>query len=269
MQTSIEEFATWIEAEEGARFEFKEAKTNYHFNDLVKYCAAIANEGGGKVIFGVTDKRPRRVGGSHAFDSVEATKQGLIERLRLRFEVEELAHPDGRVFIVHVPPRPLGVPVQFQGAYWMRSGDALAPMLPDMLRRILDETGPDFSAEICKGATLADLDAGAIEDFRQRWIRQSGNSYLAGLSPEQLLADTELTVEGKPTYAGLILLGTHQALGRYLAQAELIFEYRSKEESLAAQQRVEFRQGFFAFYDQLWQIINIIFVNCLFLQLFQ
>lgn len=256
MQTSTEEFAHWLEEEESNRFEFKEAKTNYHFDELVKYCAAIANEGGGKVIFGVTDKRPRRVVGSHAFESVERTKQGLIERLHLRFEVEELAHPDGRVVIVHVPPRPLGVPVQYQGAYWMRSGDALAPMLPDMLRRIFDETGPDFSVEICAGATLADLDTVAIEDFRQRWTRQSGNQNLGGLSPEQLLADAELLVEGKLTYAALILLGTHQALGRNLAQAEVIFEYRSNEAALPAQQRVEFRKGFFAYYDELWRIIN-------------
>ena len=115
MQTSTEEFARWLAEEEGSRFEFKEAKTTYHFGELVKYCAAIANEGGGKVILGVTDKRPRRVVGSDAFASVERTKQGLIERLRLRFEVEEFAHPDGRVVIVHVPPRPIGMP------FWLAS----------------------------------------------------------------------------------------------------------------------------------------------------
>lgn len=254
--TSAEEFDRWLAAEEGSHFEFKEAKARYDFELLVKYCAAIANEDGGKFILGVTDRRPRKVVGSMAFDSIERTKQGLIERLRLRLEVEEFCHPDGRVLIVHVPGRPVGMPIQYKGAYWMRSGDALAPMLPDMLRRIFDETGPDFSAEICAQSTLADLDAVAIEDFRQRWARQSGNQNLAGLSPEQLLADAELLVEGNPTYAALILLGTRQALGRNVAQAEVIFEYRSSETALPVQQRVEFRQGFFSYYDELWRVIN-------------
>jgi ATP-dependent DNA helicase RecG len=256
MKTSAEAFTRWLDAEEGGRLEFKQARANFHFDTLVKYCAAIANEGGGEIILGVTDKRPRRVVGSQAFESVERTKQGLIERLRLRFDVEEYAHPEGRVLIVHVPARPLGVPVSYEGAYWMRSGDSLAPMSADMLRRIFEETGPDFSAEICGDATVADLDATAIEDFRARWLRHSGSSALAGLAPEQLLADAELLVGGKLTYAALILFGTRHALGRYLAQAEVIFEYRSSEASLPAQQRVEYRQGFFAYYDELWRLIN-------------
>src|SRR3990172_12164179 len=109
MATGPEDFESWLSAEEGARFEFKEAKTSFHFDRLVQYAAAIANEGGGKIILGVTDSRPRRVVGTKAFDSVERTKQGLIDRLRLRFEVEEYFHPDGRVFIAHIPGRPLGM----------------------------------------------------------------------------------------------------------------------------------------------------------------
>ncbi|MBF0565894.1 MAG: hypothetical protein HQK89_11680 [Nitrospirae bacterium] len=36
----------------------------------------------------------------------------------------------------------------------MRAGESLVPMLPDMLKRIFDEAGPDFTAEICRGASL-------------------------------------------------------------------------------------------------------------------
>ena len=56
MQTGTEEFVRWLEEEEGSRFEFKEAKTAYHFGELGKYCAAIANEGAGKMILGVTER---------------------------------------------------------------------------------------------------------------------------------------------------------------------------------------------------------------------
>ncbi|OGA65446.1 MAG: transcriptional regulator [Betaproteobacteria bacterium RIFCSPLOWO2_12_FULL_65_14] len=256
MATGLDEFEAWLSAEEGARFEFKEAKTNFHFDRLVQYAAAIANEGGGKIVLGVTDPRPRKVVGTKAFVSVERTKQGLIDRLRLRFEVEEMSHPHGRVVIVHVPARPLGMPVHDNGTYWMRSGDSLVPMAPDMLKGIFEETGPDFSSEVCAGATPADFESRAIEDFRQRWMRHSGNAALARLPAEQILSDAELLVGGQVTYAALILLGSPAALGKRLAQAEVIFEYRSSDASLPAQQRVEYRQGFFAYYEDLWRNVN-------------
>lgn len=255
--TTLQEFQSHLAANEGSHLEFKEAKQNFHFEELVKYCAALANEGGGKIILGVTDKKPRRVVGSQAFTDLERTRQGLVERLHLRCDAEEFPHPNGRVLISHAPPRPVGMPIQYQGAYWMRSGDALVPMTPDMLKRIFAESGPDFSAEPCGKAAITDLLPAAIEDFRARWIKKSGNLTLAKPDHAQLLTDAELLVDGQITYAALILFGSRPALGKHLAQSETIFEHRSSEASVPFQQRLEFRQGFFSFYDDLWNTINL------------
>jgi ATP-dependent DNA helicase RecG len=46
-------------------------------------------------------------------------------------------------------------------------------MTPDLLKRIFDEARPDFSAEVCAGATLDDLDSGAVELFRTQWAASS------------------------------------------------------------------------------------------------
>jgi ATP-dependent DNA helicase RecG len=257
MSELAQQLQLWLTAKEDEHMEFKEAKNNFHFDKLLKYCAALANEGGGKMVLGVTDKKPRRVVGSQAFDQLERTKAGLIERLRLRIDADELLHPDGRVLVFHVPPRPLGMPVQIEGAYWMRSGEDLAPMTPDMLRRIFDEAGPDYSAEICPGATLADLDVGAIEEFRKRWMAQSKNTSLLRLSLKQLLADAELVDNGGITYAALVVLGKRATLGRFLGQSEVVFEYRSSETAGPANQRIEFREGFLVYYDKLWETINL------------
>ena len=35
----------WLKGKEDEHLEFKEAKQNFHFEKLVKYCAALANEG--------------------------------------------------------------------------------------------------------------------------------------------------------------------------------------------------------------------------------
>lgn len=257
MSVDLAQLHAWLGAGEDEHLEFKEAKNRYDFEELVKYCVALANEGGGTMILGVTDKRPRRVVGSQAFSDLERTKAGLIERLRLRIDACAISHPHGRVVIFSVPARPVGVPLQYRGAYWMRGGQDLVPMTPDLLKRIFDEAEPDFSAEICRQATLADLDPVAVGCFRTMWQRKSGNRTLEVLSDEQLLTDAELVVKGSVTYAALVLFGTRQALGQHLGQAEVVFEYRSTEASGPAHQREEYRQGFFAYQDDLWGKINL------------
>jgi ATP-dependent DNA helicase RecG len=257
MPTSLEELREWMAQDEGGHLEFKEAKNNFHFEKLVKYCAALANEGGGRMVLGVSDKRPRRVVGCQAFGELQRTEAGLVERLHLRIVAEAIAHPQGRVLVFHVPSRPIGVPVSYEGAYWMRAGEDLAPMTPDQLKKIFAETGPDFSAEICVDATLSDLEIAAIEDFRRRWIAKSNNSALANLPVKQLLTDAEAMVNGRITFAALVMFGSQQALGRFLAQAEVIFEYRSSDASGPPQQRREYRKGFFLFYEDLWNTINL------------
>lgn len=247
----------WLVARENEHLEFKEARNNFHFEKLAKYCAALANEGGGSIVLGVGDKRPRRIVGSQAFTDIERTKAGLFERLHFRVEMEELMPAEGRVLVVTAPPRPLGTPVAVDGAYWMRAGEDLVPMTPDVLRRIFDETRPDFSAEVCRGATLDALDPEAVRQFRILWHANASNDHLLQLSTEQLLRDAELITSGGITHAGLILLGTRAALTAHLAQAETIFEYRSSEAPGPANQREEFRRGFLTFHDRIWELVNL------------
>ena len=257
MITTLQQLKKWIRLAESEHLEFKQASRQFDSEKLTHYCVALANEGGGKLILGVTDKSPRQVAGTEAFPHVGKTQSQLLDRLHLRIDVEEIVHPDGRIVVVHVPSRPMGRPVEYRGAYWMRSHEALVPMTPEKLQQIFAEGDPDFSAQICKEATIGDLDYRAIEIFRKSWHRRSGNDELLTISSEQLLDDAELLVDGGITYAALILLGTHKALGIHLAQAEAIFEYRSKETSLAFQQRKEYRKGFFLYYDDLWNTINL------------
>ena len=251
-----EELAGLLVSREGERLEFKEAKENFHFETLVKYCAALANEGGGRMVLGISDRVPRRVVGTRAFDVVEKTKAGILQRLHLRVEADEWAMPEGRVLVFRVPPHPLGLPISFQGAYWMRSGEELVPMTPDLLRRIFDEVSPDWSAEVCSRATQQDLSPQAIAQFRSLWFRKSGRADLAHLPDDQLLRDAELLVAEGVTWAALVLLGTRQALGRHLAQAEIVFEYKSSEKTGPAEHREEFREGFLLHHDALWELVN-------------
>jgi ATP-dependent DNA helicase RecG len=159
--------------------------------------------------------------------------------------------------VFSVPSRPIGMPIQYKGAYWMRSGEDLVGMTPDMIQRIFLETALDFSAEVCPKADLDDLSQDAVSRLREMWLRSSGNAALQDVSAEQLLTDAELLLDEGITNAALILLGTHRALGKHLAQVEAVFEFRSTEASVSYQQRKEYREGFFIFQDDLWKTINL------------
>lgn len=83
------------------------------------------------------------------------------------------------------------------------------------------------------------------------------NNRIKNLTTEQLLVDGEAISDGGVTYAALVMFGTRAALGKYLPQSEIVFEYRSSDASGPAQQREEFRVGFFTCYDRLWELINL------------
>jgi ATP-dependent DNA helicase RecG len=251
---SVEEL---LIAPEGEHYEFKEARNNMDFQEALKYCCALANCGGGKLVLGITDRRPRKVVGSAAFDQPERTRNGLMEKLRIRvdFYLEECKGK--RVLVFVVASRPYGLFVQADNKAWWRVGDSLVPMPSEVMHKIFDETGHDFSNDICSGANFRDLDNNAIELFRSKWIEKSGNARIKNLSVKQLLTDCEAMIDNGITYAALILFGTHSALGRFLPQSEIVFEYRSSDASGPAQQREEFRVGFFACYDRIWELVNL------------
>lgn len=258
----------WIREKEGETLEFKRAADRFDFEELAKYCAALANEGGGRIVLGVTDGRPRRIVGSKAFRQPERTRKGLCERIPLAIDFEEIHHPDcaeeSRVLVFSIPPRPVGIPIRYDGRYWMRREDSLVEMSEDRLRETFAESGHDFTADAVPGLTLNDLNRSSIESFRERWMAKAGKAEnstlverLQSLSPEQLLEDAEAVTDGRLNYASLILFGNPAAVTKHLAAAELIFEYRSSEASGPAQDRKEYREGFFSYYDDIWSQINL------------
>jgi ATP-dependent DNA helicase RecG len=143
---------------ETEHLEFKAARQQYDTNKLLRYCVALANEGGGYLVLGVSDKPPRQVLGTAAFANLGQIKSRILEALRIRVDIHELEHPDGRVLVFEIPSRPVGQPLHFEGSYLMRSGEDLVPMSADRLKRIFAEGSHDFLAE---NASVA-LDASAV-----------------------------------------------------------------------------------------------------------
>ena len=73
---TIEEILT---VKEGENFEFKTAENRFSYTELQKYASAISNEGGGKIVFGITDKCLRK---AKALPDFTGTDDSIV-RLRL------------------------------------------------------------------------------------------------------------------------------------------------------------------------------------------
>jgi ATP-dependent DNA helicase RecG len=148
MSTTPEQIDLWRSSpSEHQQLEFKEAKTQFDNRKLYRYCVAIANEGGGYLILGVADKPPRPIVGTAAFNNPVEMAQKLFEAVGFRVDIEEVAHPAGRVVVFHISSRPHGTAYHFEGAYLMRAGQELVPMSEDQLRRIFAEGVPDWLEE--------------------------------------------------------------------------------------------------------------------------
>ena len=162
MVTTPAQVDRWLQASsEHERLEFKEAKLQFDNRKLYEYCVALANEGGGHLLLGVSDKSPRSVVGTQAFNNPVAMAEKLFQVVGFRVDIEEVSHPDGRVLVFHIPSRPRGSAYHLEGKYLMRAGASVVPMSEDQLRRIFAEGGPDWLEEY----TLSGLDAQEVVEL--------------------------------------------------------------------------------------------------------
>ncbi len=159
------------QANESAHLEFKEAKQQFDFQKLMCYCVALANEGGGWIILGVTDKKPRQVVGTNAFQDLQDLHRRIRAKLQFHVSIEEVTHPDGRILGFNVHNRPTGMAYELDGQYWMRSGEDLVTMTQDRLRNIHFENKTNWLMETALIAdsddVIAHLNTGALFDALQ------------------------------------------------------------------------------------------------------
>lgn len=255
--THPDELKEWLRHPEGLHLECKKASGSFSLDrDLPDYCAALANEGGGKLILGVEDKTHKIVGTKAFEGTVNKLSHELLNKIKVRVDVEEIYCPD-RVIVFKVPGRLLGQPVQSTGKYRypMRAGESIVEMDTATLQRILNETEPDFSARIVPGLTAGDMDPAAIADFRRRWAQKQGRQEYLKFTDEKLLRAIGLLSEEGINYAGLILFGKKEKIDTLLPGSEIIFEWRNAVK-VQHDFRKTWREPFFKVYEDIWATVN-------------
>ena len=129
---------------------------------------------------------------SLAFRDLGNIKSKIFGKLGFRVDVEELAHPDGRVLIFHVPSRPRGTAYHFEGTYLMRSDEDLVPMSEDRLRAIFDEGKPDWFVQSAKSHVSAEeiirlLDTQSYFDLQKLPYPSNRSGVLEKFASEKLV----------------------------------------------------------------------------------
>ena len=256
---TIDELKQLRESED--KVEFKEAKNQYSYNSgrkcVLGYTVALANEKGGYLIFGLEDAHPHNICGSIAYDGREGQlEQNIYRDLGIRIETEVLFDGDNRVLVLKIPSRPIGKPLYFNDVPLMRVGDGLGRMSDEMYLSIIQEQEPDFSARICEGLTVNDLDETAIRIAKEKYARKQKNPAFIQLSTEQALTDLKLLENEKLNYAALILLGKKEVIQQKLPQCRTIWEYRNTEAQIYHDNRESIEDPLFIAIDRMWQLVN-------------
>jgi predicted HTH transcriptional regulator len=195
--TTPEQIDLWLQVpRETQNLEFKEAKTQFDNRKLFKYCVAIANEGGGHFILGVSDARPRKVVGTAAFNDPVGMASKVFQAVGFRVEIESVSHSDGRIVVFQIPGRPLGTAYAFEGAYLMRIGEELQPMSEDRLRSIFAEGQPDWLEQPATSGISAQevvqlLDTQAFFDLLKLPYPSDRVGVLDKLISERLIAEDQ------------------------------------------------------------------------------
>lgn len=221
------------------------------------YVVAFANEGGGMLVLGMADKSPHDVVGSDfAQGKVGALEDETYSRLGIRVRMEELYENGLRVLIAHIPARPVGRMMKFEGVPLMRVGESLRNMSDEEMFAILSEQEPDFSDKICDGISLSDLDEVAIKKLKEAYAEKQNNPQFLTLSDEQALSDLGMVKGSKVTYAALILVGKEEVIKSKIPQSAINLEYRNNSSQIVFDNRVIYSQPYFIAIDLLWNAIN-------------
>ena len=160
-----------------------EFKRDFHPPQTIgEYISALANAACLKfkpkayLLYGIQDETHEVVGTS--FDPYTDKGKGNQDLLpwitaglipNPGFEVSIVEHPRGRVVVFEIEPA-RGRPVSFYGKFYIRVGSSKTNLKrhPEKERAIWSR-GSDWSAEICEGATVDDLDPEAVTKAREQF----------------------------------------------------------------------------------------------------
>ena len=204
--------------------EFKQASRSYPFDKIGRYFSALSNEArlksqaAGWLIFGIQDKGHAIAGTKFRMDrhDLDSLKKEIAQKTsnQLTFiEIHELLLSEGRILMFEIPPASPGVPTAWAGHFYGRDGQSIGALNLHELDLIRSLARPDWSGEICRYATLEDLEDAAIARARDLFGEKHPN--LADDAQQwdatTFLNKAKLLKNGQITNTAILLLGKDTA----------------------------------------------------------
>jgi len=211
--------------------EWVEFKVNdYDPDEVGEYISALSNSArlhkkdAGYLVFGVEDKTHAVKGTKFRPKKEKVGNEDLenwLARLlspRVDFKIFEFTYNDLPLVIFKIDPTH-NIPIRFKGIEYIRVGSYKKKLIehPEKARKIwsMAQTNVDWSAQICKGASLGDLDESAVSAARQKFKDKNKDkpfaSEIDGWDAATFLDKAKITIGGKITNTALILLGKSES----------------------------------------------------------
>lgn len=224
---------------------------------ILGYTVALANEGGGYLVFGMSDNHPHNVvGSSQNLGRIGLLESNIYRDLSIRVKTYELYENDKRVLVISVPSRPVGRYICFEDVPLMRVGEELLPMSQEKQFEILKEQEPDFSALFCKQINIDDLDETAISKLKRAYAEKNKNHAFLTLDNKQALNDLDLYKGGELTNAALLLLGKNEKIKEIAPQSRVFLEFRENDGDIPFDNRYEFAGPYYNVIEEIWDRID-------------
>ncbi|HEV7683610.1 MAG TPA: RNA-binding domain-containing protein [Pyrinomonadaceae bacterium] len=269
-QTSRTELLRLIRAGEDTFLELKVKLSNSE--KIAQEIVALANTGGGVMVFGVNDQL--RIEG---VDDPESVQDELVRICREDVEpslvpfIDRIAFDNGRRVValdIEGKRRPYRTR---DGRFYLRIGSEKREATREELSSLIDESRPlGFENMPVVGATTADIDEAHLWSFLREFEGDAFENAIASGYPtgevleRDLLLATEYRGEIVPTVAGLLLFGSDERVAELLPRSAVIatrFAGESLQSPVVERVSVvgnlltlyETTQRFIARYCDLWE----------------
>jgi ATP-dependent DNA helicase RecG len=197
-------------------------------DDVISYIAAISNQEGGYLIIGLQDNTMDIKGiqdfYDYTLDNICGRVLGNIAGLH-DLHIEELTTKDTHktIWIFEIPKHRPRTHIIAHNTFYLRKGDRLIDKgdeleykKQEILREELDIPKIDWSAQICEGATIQDLDVEAIRTLRERLVIAKNKDEYRNLAIKNLLNRVNLLTEGRINNTCLLFLGKPEVTDKFL-----------------------------------------------------
>jgi len=248
--------------------EFKQANNNFKQSEIGEYFSAISNEANlkglqhGWLVFGVDNETKEIVNTTYRdTQGLETLKHEIAQNTTgaITFtDVYEVYDGSNRVIMFKIPAAIASIPTAWKGRWYGRDGESLVPLSLEELERLRGHARHDWSGRIIKGSSIKHLDKQAIAEARKGYKEKQNRDHVSAevdaMSDEEFLLKLRLIVDGKLTYAAMILLGNPEYDNMLDSPAQIMWRLYDSSEMVTDYQ--EFRMPYILVVDKVFDKVR-------------